>query len=122
MPTRTKILLAATVTAALSVAFAAHAEFALTNQSPAANSASICTDTPLRLTFNNAVTLGNAGQLKVIRSSDGKVVDSLNVADGGWTNLFGTKLLRYEPFRIAGNTVTVQLRAHVLDSDRKSVV
>jgi pectin methylesterase-like acyl-CoA thioesterase len=83
---------------------------------PANSGSNICRDTPLRLTFNDTVTLGSAGQLKVLRESDGKVVDALNVADGGWTNLFGTKLLRYEPFRITNNTVTVQLRAHALES------
>ncbi|MEY4388087.1 MAG: hypothetical protein RLY20_3370 [Verrucomicrobiota bacterium] len=94
----------------------ANAEFAATNLYPAAGAASICTDTPLRLTFNDPVVLGSAGLVKIVRASDGKVVDALNVAEGGWTNLFGTKLLRYEPFRIDGNTVTVQLRAHVLES------
>lgn len=110
MPT-TRILLVT-----LLFAVTARAEFALTSRYPAADAASICTDTPLRLTFNEPVALGSAGQLRVIRVSDGQVVDTLNVADAGWTNLFGTKLLRYEPFRIEGNVVTVQLRAHVLES------
>jgi len=95
---------------------AARAEFSLTSYYPTAKAVSTCADTPLRLTFNDTVTLGSGGQLKVIRVSDGKVVDALNVADGGWTNLYGTKLLRYEPFRIEGNTVAVQLRAHVLET------
>lgn len=98
----------------------ARAGFSPTTYYPATNATSICTDTPLRLTFNDSVKLGSAGQLKVIRVSDGKVVDVLNVADGGWTNLFGTKLLRYEPFRIEDKTVTVQLRAHVLESGTNS--
>ena len=92
------------------------AELAVTDRYPAVNAASICIDTPLRLTFNEPVALGNAGQLKVIRKSDGQIVDVLDVAAGGWTNLFGTKLLRYEPFRINGNVVTIQLRAHALET------
>jgi pectin methylesterase-like acyl-CoA thioesterase len=92
-----------------------HAEFNLTNRYPADHAESICTDTPLRLTFNEPVALGSAGLVKIVRVGDGKIVDALEVADGGWTNLFGTKLLRYEPFRIDGNTITVQLRAHVLE-------
>jgi pectin methylesterase-like acyl-CoA thioesterase len=68
------------------------------------------------LTFNEPVTLGTTGQVKVIRVSDGTVLDALNVADGGWTNLFGTKLLRYEPFRIEGHTVTIQLRSNTFVS------
>ncbi|HEU5071471.1 MAG TPA: pectinesterase family protein [Verrucomicrobiae bacterium] len=95
--------------------FTTHAELAVTNRYPVDHAAGICPDTPLRLTFNAPVTLGNTGQLKVVRMNDGKIVDALEVADGGWTNLFGTKLLRYEPFRIDGNTITVQLRAHVLE-------
>lgn len=106
------------VAAGLSLLLAnvAAAGLLVNQQQPAADARSVCTDTPLQLTFNEAPVLGDAGQIKIVRANDGKTVDVLNVADGGWTNLFGTKLLRYEPFRIASNTVTIQLRAHVLDS------
>jgi pectin methylesterase-like acyl-CoA thioesterase len=119
MPDRVTLPVAVALLASL-LAFPVQAEFALTSHQPAANTTSICTDTLLRLTFNAPVALGSAGQLKIVRVSDGQIVDALNVADGGWTNLFGTKLLRYEPFRLEGHTVTVQLRAHVLESGTNS--
>lgn len=96
-------------------ASSASAELSLLQHSPTHNAVSICTDTPLRLTFNEDVKIGKAGRVQIIRVSDGQVVDVLDVADGGHTNLYGTKLLRYEPFRIQDNTLTIQLRSHVLD-------
>jgi pectin methylesterase-like acyl-CoA thioesterase len=83
---------------------------------PVAGATNVCTDTLLQLRFSAPVQLGPTGQVRVVRVADGQVVESLNVADGGWTNSFGTKLLRYEPFRGEGNTATIQLRAHVLES------
>ena len=92
------------------VAQAVQAATTLTDHYPPAGASSVCTDTPLRLTFSEPVILGESGRVQVIRIEDGKVVDALDAGAGAWTNLFGTKSLRYEPFRIEGNTVTVQLR------------
>lgn len=100
-------------------ATAAHAEVSLTRLQPPRDARSVCTDTLISLTFNSPPMLGSAGQIKIVRVSDGKVVDVLDAANEA-TNLFGTKLLRYEPIRIEGNTVTLQPRAHVLESGTNS--
>lgn len=97
--------------------FAAHAGILLTGTYPENHAGKICTDTPLRLVFDNEVQLGTTGRLKIMRASDGKVVETIDVADDRHLNDFGTKKLRYKPFRTEGKVVTVQLRAHVLDSE-----
>ena len=104
-----------TLLATLLLSTTAHAEMSLTRLQPPRDANSVCTDTPLRLIFNSPPTLESTGHVKIVRVSDGKVVDVLDAAVGA-TNLFGTKLLRYEPIRIEGNTVTFQPRAHVLES------
>ena len=48
-----------------------HAELDLVARYPAHNSTHICPDTPLRLTFNEPVVQGHAGQLRVVRVRDG---------------------------------------------------
>ncbi|MEO5914489.1 MAG: pectinesterase family protein [Luteolibacter sp.] len=94
-----------------------HAELSLTRRNPSSGATAVCPDTPLGFTFNENVALGTAGQVKVIRNSDGKVVDTVDVAGNPQTNSYGIKQLHYEPFRIEGATVTVQLHSHVLDAE-----
>jgi pectin methylesterase-like acyl-CoA thioesterase len=96
--------------------FSAQGELAVVQLNPPPGATNICSDTQLQLTFNGPVRLAGAGRLSVIRTDNHKVVDVLDLAAGGYTNQFGTKLLRYEPIRIEGSNVTVQLRAHVLDA------
>jgi pectin methylesterase-like acyl-CoA thioesterase len=92
------------------------AQLSLTDQQPAPGAAAVCADTPLRLTFNAPPALGKSGQVKILRASDGKLVDGLNLAEQGQTNLFGTKILHYEPCGIAGNTATIQLHTRALEA------
>jgi hypothetical protein len=94
-----------------------HAELGLVAHYPVHGSTNICPDTPLQLNFSEPVVPGRTGQLRVVRVRDGRVVDTLNIGDNNPTNRCGTQVLRYEPFRIDGNMVTVQLHAHVLDSE-----
>jgi pectin methylesterase-like acyl-CoA thioesterase len=95
---------------------AAKAELAAVQLNPPPGATNICSDTLLRLAFNGPVKLGGKGRVTVIRDDNQKVVDVIDVADGGHTNMFGTKSLRYEPIRIEGSNVTVQLHARVLES------
>jgi len=92
------------------------AELSVVALSPAHGATNICSDTLLRITFNEPVHASDAGRLSVIRTKDNKVVEVMDFADAGYTNLFGTKLPRYEPIRIDGSNVTIQLHAHVLES------
>ena len=100
--------------ALLLAALPLRAGLSLVRLDPAPGTANVCSDTPLRLTFNGGVALGDSGQLRVVRASDGKVVDTLDLADENPMNLFGTKRLRYEPFRVDGHSVSVQLHSQAL--------
>jgi len=99
---------------------AARAELKLLEVHPASGAADICSDTLLQLSFNAPVQQAASGKLRVMRADSGRIVDVIDFADPGYTNQFGTKLLRYEPVRIDGSNVTIQLRAHVLESGTNS--
>jgi hypothetical protein len=81
---------------------------------PANQSTQVCADTPLRLFFNEPVALGSKGKIAVYRAADNKLIAALELSDAGFTNNYGGKTLRYDPIRIAGNVVSVQLHARAL--------
>jgi pectin methylesterase-like acyl-CoA thioesterase len=91
------------------------AELAVTKLSPASQSANVCADTPLRLTFNEPVVLGSKGKIAVYRAANNKLGDAFDLSDAGFTNNFGGKTLRYDPIRIAGNVVSVELHSRALN-------
>ena len=91
------------------------AEPAVTNLFPARQSANVCADTPLRLTFNEPVVLGDRGKIAVYRAADNKLIAALELSDAGFTNNYGGKTLRYDPIRIAGGVVTVELHSRALN-------
>jgi pectin methylesterase-like acyl-CoA thioesterase len=91
------------------------AELAVTESWPASQSANVCADTPLRLTFNEPVALGSKGSIAVYRATDNKLADAFDLSDARFMNNFGGKTLRYDPFQIAGNVVTIELHSHALN-------
>jgi pectin methylesterase-like acyl-CoA thioesterase len=98
------------------------AELAVMESWPASQSANVCADTPLRLTFNEPVVLGSRGKIAVYRVTDNKLADELDLGDAGFTNDFGGKTLRYDPFQIMGNVATIELHSHALDSSESYYV
>ncbi|MGD0815278.1 MAG: pectinesterase family protein [Verrucomicrobiota bacterium] len=90
------------------------AEPSVTRLFPASQSTKVCADTPLRLSFNEAVTLGSKGKIAVYRAADNKLIDALELGDAGFTNNYGGKTLRYNPIQIAGNVVSVELHSRAL--------
>jgi pectin methylesterase-like acyl-CoA thioesterase len=91
------------------------AEPAVTKLLPANQSVNVCADTPLRVTFNEPVVLGGKGKIAVYRAADNKRADAFDLSDAGFTNNFGGKTLRYDPIRIEGNVVSVELHSHALN-------
>jgi hypothetical protein len=91
------------------------AEPVITTLWPANQSANVCADTPLRLTFNEPVVLGSSGKIAVYRASDNKLADTFDLSDAGFTNNFGGKTLRYNPFQISDNVATIELHSHALN-------
>lgn len=81
---------------------------------PAPSSAGACLDTPLRLTFQDPVVLGDHGRILIYGSADHLLVDRIDLADLAPTNSFGGKVLRYDPIHVAGNVASIQLHAHAL--------
>jgi pectin methylesterase-like acyl-CoA thioesterase len=91
------------------------AEAAVTKLFPATQSANVCADAPLRLTFDNPVVLGDKGKIAVYRASDHTLADAIDLSDAGYTNNFGGKTLRYDPILVEGNVVTIELHSHALN-------
>lgn len=92
------------------------AGLSIIHQEPQNAATRVCTDTPLQITFNKNIQLGASGKITVIRSRDRKVVETLDISNTTPENDFGIKRLNYEPFRIKGNTLTVQLHSSALVS------
>lgn len=89
----------------------------------------VCTDTPLRLTFDKPVRLGTSGQLQV-HHADGTLVDVVDLADQGtYQRSIGGALTDYgevhrwfyEPVVIDGREVSVHLH-YLLDPGQEYYV
>ena len=98
------------------------AQPAVTELFPANQSANVCSDTPLRLVFNESVVVGDRGRIAVYRAADHKPADALDLGGAGFTNSFGGKLLRYDAIRITGNVASVTLHSHALNPGEKYYV
>ncbi|MGW8949489.1 pectinesterase family protein [Streptomyces sp. NPDC055709] len=97
--------------------------------SPQAPDRPVCTDTPLRLTFDRPPRLGRAGQLQV-HHADGTLVDVVDLADpgtrqrgigGALTDYGEVHRWFYEPVVIEGSTASVHLH-YVLDPGQEYYV
>ncbi len=100
---------------ALAGARIAHADLALLEHWPSGGN--ICTDAPLRLTFDKPPVLGSTGKIEICRESDGQPVETITLGETQYVDRFGVSggfLLRYEPVRIESMKVTIRLRAHLL--------
>jgi pectin methylesterase-like acyl-CoA thioesterase len=89
----------------------------------------VCTDTPLRLTFDSPVQLGDSGQVQV-HHADGTLVDVIDLADPGtYQKSIGGALTDYgevhrwfyEPVVTEGRTVSLHLH-YVLDPGQEYYV
>ena len=92
------------------------AELVITGLWPTNQSPGVCADSPLRLTFSEPPALGRQGQVMVCRAADNQPVDVFDLNTTGAADNFGGKSLHYEPVRMAGNTVSLQLHARSLNS------
>jgi hypothetical protein len=103
----------------LALAFAAtvRADLSLLQKWPTGES--VCVDAPLRLTFDKPPELGDTGKIEVCRAADGKPVETIALGAAEYVDRFGANggfLLRYEPVRIDGTSVSIRLRAHSLSA------
>jgi Pectinesterase len=108
---------------ALLMANPARAELHLKERWPVDDKA--CTDSPLRLTFDQPPVLGEGGKIEVCRASDGKPVATVTLGAGPQTDAFGDisgPVLRYEALQIAGTTASIRLRSRSLGYGEAYVV
>ena len=78
---------------------------------------SVCSDAPLRLTFDRAPAIGGTGRIEIERASDHSVVESIDVASRTRVDRFGAHSLNWESIWIEGRTAHVRLHPHVLASN-----
>ncbi|WP_426197500.1 pectinesterase family protein [Massilia sp. DWR3-1-1] len=103
-------------TLALTVAPAQHAPartYALRGHlAPAAHARAVPVDTPLRITFDQAATLGSAGTVRIFRAADDALVDVIGTADDvdtiGYPGQPFKRVVRYQPLRIDGASLTIR--------------
>lgn len=86
---------------------------------PAPNSTGQYVDTDLQLTFDKVPTLGKAGQIRVYRAKDNKLVDMISLASEidalGYKNQKYKRYVKYAPVTVQGKTIHVKLHNSVLN-------
>ena len=84
--------------------------------SPVVNETNVYADTGLTLTFDSPPALGLAGAIRIFKSSDDSVVDTIKLIDHKDTIGYGTfRTLNTRPISISGNTVTIALQSKKLE-------
>ncbi|MDO8344907.1 MAG: pectinesterase family protein [Cellvibrio sp.] len=84
--------------------------------SPVVSETNVYADTSLMLTFDAPPTLGTAGAIRIFKSSDDSVVDTIKLVDHKDSIGFGTlRTLNTRPISISGNTVTIALQSKKLE-------
>jgi pectin methylesterase-like acyl-CoA thioesterase len=74
----------------------------------------VCIDTPLKLVFDAPPEIGNSGRIIVRSIPDEKVVDTLDFASQNFSNNYAGGNYRYQPIRVNGNHVSIELHAKAL--------
>src|SRR5215813_2786941 len=75
---------------------------------PTNGATNICIDSPLKITFNQPVKVGNTGRLRVFQD-DGTLVDTIDMSLGTQSRLNGTVSFNYFPIITNGNTAAIFL-------------
>jgi pectin methylesterase-like acyl-CoA thioesterase len=100
----------------------AAADLTLLRQSPAPGATNVCLDTLLQLEFSQPPLPATNGLIRILRTESGLVADVIDLSEPLHTNLFGTKILRYEPVRLEGARATIQLHARALEPNTRYTV
>ncbi|MFT4173148.1 MAG: DUF1080 domain-containing protein [Rhodocyclaceae bacterium] len=102
-----------TVTATITPAFIMPtATYTLTGKTmPTAGDTAAYPDTPLKVTFDAAPTLGTTGSVRIFRKSDDKLIDTIKLSGEtdsiGYSGQTNVRTVYNSPIRISGNTVTI---------------
>jgi pectate lyase len=95
------------------------ASYNFTDQvSPAVGEVNAYEDATLKLTFDSAPTLGSAGSVRIFKSRDDSLVDTIALVDEKDAIGYGTlRTLNTRPIRISGNTASINLHANKLEAN-----
>src|SRR5690606_2574592 len=95
------------------------ASYNFTDQvSPAVGEVNAYEDATLKLTFDSAPTLGSAGSVRIFKSSDDSLVDTIALVDEKDAIGYGTlRTLNTRPIRISGNTASINPHANKLEAN-----
>lgn len=79
------------------------------NVFPAVNESGVYEDTPLRVSFDNPVALGEVGLVRIYKVSDDSLVDTISLIDESENLGVGPTLrqINTKPIRASGNTLTI---------------
>ncbi len=83
---------------------------------PAVTETGVYADTNLTLTFDSPPVLGSAGSIRIFKSSDDSLVDTIKLVDHKDSIGYGTfRTLNTRPISISGNTATIALQSKKLE-------
>jgi pectin methylesterase-like acyl-CoA thioesterase len=83
--------------------------------SPANGATGVNIDTPLSITFDRAPSIGVTGRIRIFKTSDNSVVDTLDLGVKPITRTIGTQVnYVFYPIIVTGNTAVIYPRAGVL--------
>ncbi|WP_246841618.1 pectinesterase family protein [Cellvibrio sp. PSBB023] len=83
---------------------------------PAVGEVDAYEDATLKLTFDSAPILGTAGSIRIFKTSDDSVVDTIGLVDQKDDIGYGTlRSIKTRPIRIDGNTASISLHANKLE-------
>jgi pectin methylesterase-like acyl-CoA thioesterase len=83
--------------------------------SPAAGATSVCPDTPLRITFSAAPTLGAAGKIRIFDAATNAPVETIDVSSPtSLQTIGGLPNFKYYPVIITGNQAAIYPQDHSL--------
>lgn len=84
--------------------------------SPVVDETNVYADTGLTLTFDSPPVLGTAGAIRIFKSSDDSVVDTIKLVEHQDTIGYGTyRTLKTHPISISGNTAVIALQSKKLE-------
>ena len=85
----------------------------------------VCFDSPLRITFDQPFSLGSHEHIEILRASDEKPVDSIDLGAKEFVDRYGAHggyFLHFTPVQIEGNVATIRLHSHTLAPNESYIV
>lgn len=85
-----------------------------TNLFPVNGAVNVCVDTPLKITFDSAPTLGTSGQIRIYNADTLTLFDSVDISSTTQSKKIGGTTYNYYPVLISGKSAYVSLHSNLL--------